>query len=43
MLLPVGNKAKAKLEWEEVKYEKSSAIIDCERKVPAGRRIDYLA
>ena len=43
MLRPVGNKAKAKLEWEEVKYEKSSITIDCERKVSAGRRIDYLA
>ena len=38
-----GNKAKAKLEWGEVKYEKLSVTIDCERKVSAGRRIDYLA
>ena len=43
MLLPVGNKAKAKLEWEEVKYEKQSVTIDCERKVSAGRRTNYLA
>ena len=43
MLRPGGNKAKAKLEREEVKYEKLSVIIDCERKVSAGRKIDYLA
>ena len=43
MLRQGGNKAKAKLEWEEVKYEKLSFKIDCEKKVSAGRRIDYLA
>ena len=35
MLRPVGNKAKAKLEWEEVKYEKSSVTIGRERKASA--------